>query len=366
MNRLGRHLIVVCVILSIGSLAVHAPAWAQPGEGWSFLITPQVWMTHVASNGFAAPPTLANALLLGDTSTGQIVNPFSAGNSSQSGGISPQWGIQLAAQKGRWTLAGSFQYVDFETRTDLNYTPPPPFDRVPSLNPLCPQLIGGPPNTCLSNGDRAAQEFVDTTRMDVDFGVSYLFPDVVDRWLDISVGGGFKFISASGSRNYQNVSPVLAVAATFGPGQGLYQVCKKNDCSDQTFKDRVHTDSWLYGVTLPMSAVLHLSNNSKWLLPFSVTPFLGAETRDDHNVVYSSNVTAGPPDSSGNPTVVTAVNRLDGTTFAYGVTGDATVRYIVNDTLSVYAGMRVQYIHGHERYLAYGPLVGMSVRFGGK
>jgi hypothetical protein len=35
-------------------------------------------------------------------------------------------------------------------------------------------------------------------------------------------------------------------------------------------------------------------------------------------------------------------------------------------TLSVYAGMRVQYIHAHEKYLAYGPLVGMSVRFGGK
>jgi hypothetical protein len=60
------------------------------------------------------------------------------------------------------------------------------------------------------------------------------------------------------------------------------------------------------------------------------------------------------------------INRQDGTTFAYGVTADAVVRWILNDAVSAYAGMRVQYINGHDEYLAYGPLVGMSVRFGGK
>jgi hypothetical protein len=62
----------------------------------------------------------------------------------------------------------------------------------------------------------------------------------------------------------------------------------------------------------------------------------------------------------------TRVNRLDGTTLAYGVTADATLRWILSDTLSVYGGMRVQYIKGHEQFLAYGPLIGMSVRFGGR
>jgi hypothetical protein len=33
---------------------------------------------------------------------------------------------------------------------------------------------------------------------------------------------------------------------------------------------------------------------------------------------------------------------------------------------SAYAGMRVQYFNGHDTYLAYGPVVGMSVRLGGK
>ena len=59
------------------------------------------------------------------------------------------------------------------------------------------------------------------------------------------------------------------------------------------------------------------------------------------------------------------VNRQDGTKFAYGVTSDMTVRWLINETFSAYAGMRVQYINAHDKYLAYGPLVGMSVRFGG-
>jgi hypothetical protein len=32
----------------------------------------------------------------------------------------------------------------------------------------------------------------------------------------------------------------------------------------------------------------------------------------------------------------------------------------------MYAGMRVQFIEGRETFLAYGPLVGLSVRLGGK
>ena len=91
-------------------------------------------------------------------------------------------------------------------------------------------------------------------------------------------------------------------------------------------------------------------------MPFSVTPFIGGESRDDHDVVYRLKQTS--------PTTVKA-DRIDGTTFAYGITADLTFRYLINDAVSVYAGGRVQYIKGHETFLAYGPMVGMTVRFGG-
>src|SRR5262249_31639463 len=145
---------------------------------------------------------------------------------------------------------------------------------------------------------------------------------------------------------------------------GLYEICKDDNFSDCTFKDRVKTKAWLYGATIPTSAILHLTNDSRWLLPFSVTPFFGAETRDDRDVVYAVNYECSNLlQCNGSPITV---DRKDGTKFAVGVTADATVRWIINDYLSAYAGMRVQYIKGHEEYLAYGPLIGMSVRFGGK
>jgi hypothetical protein len=203
--------------------------------------------------------------------------------------------------------------------------------------------------------------------MDVDLSASYFFPDVVKDWVDVSLGAGFKFIYASASRQFANLSPTAAVVSGAGlnlspPTQsGLYTICVQDDCSDAGARSRVKQQSYLYGATFPMSATVHLTRDAKWLLPFSVTPLIGAETRNDHNIVYSLTAPATIFDSTP-----FRVNRQDGTTFAYGVTGDMTVRWLINETFSAYAGMRVQYINAHDKYLAYGPLVGMSVRFGGK
>src|SRR5262249_24975098 len=103
-----------------------------------------------------------------------------------------------------------------------------------------------------------------------------------------------------------------------------------------------------------------LTNDGKWVLPFNISPLLGAEHRNDHNVVYSVNL---PPNISGLP-AGTHVNRLDGWKFAYGFTSDLLVRWFITDSISAYAGMRVQYIKSFDQYLAYGPLAGVSVRFG--
>jgi hypothetical protein len=343
-RQLRLQLTLVLAILAVCSLAAQAPAWAQAGEGWSFVITPQVWISHISQNGF----TTANLGAL--TFVSGIVGPDGApltnafqSDSSPNDVLNPQWGLQLAAQRGRWTLAGSFQYVNFETKNDIRYTPQ-------NGLPLCGSFS---PRDCLAVGDKFDQEFVNTTRMDIDFAASYLFPDVVQNRLDLSLGSGFKFIYASASRQFANLSQVAAEVNGLFPN-GLYAVCGKDDCSDVRFKDRVKTKDYFYGATIPMSAIVHLTSDARWLLPLSITPFIGAETRDDRDVVYALREIDG------------TVRRLDGSRFAYGVTGDATVRWIINDTLSAYAGMRVQYIKGHEKYLAYGPLVGMSVRFGGK
>ena len=331
-------------------LGAQAPAWAQ-SDPWSFVLTPQVWISHIAKNGFASAPdaTTVGPFFVFDPAGNINQAPFPS-TSSPNESLNPQWGMQFAAQKNRWTLATAFQYVTFETRNDLTY----------SGSQLCVTF-------CINSGERWAQEFVNTTRMDFDLSASYFFPDVVKDWVDVSLGAGFKFIYASASREYANLSPTAAVVSSLGPAQspptsaGLYTICVQDDCTDAGARSRVKQQSYLYGATFPMNATLHLTRDAKWLLPFSVTPLIGAETRNDHNIVYSLTAPATIFDSTP-----FKVNRQDGTKFAYGVTGDMTVRWLINETFSAYAGMRVQYINGHDKYLAYGPLVGMSVRFGGK
>ena len=346
------HLILVFLVTC--GVALPACAWAQGGDTWSFVITPQVWMSHIAKNGFAAPPNSATVgqFVLQDPNTGNIINPVFSSTSSNEA-INPQWGIQLAAQKGRLTLAGAFQYVNLETRNDLRYIGPS----------LCLD-----PNTCLINtGEQWAQEQVKTTRIDVDFSASYFFPDLVRNWLDASVGGGLKFIYATSVRQYGNLSPFAEFANQFNqavqPGGGLYTICQADDCSNVVSRPSVNEDSQIYAATFPMNATLHLTNDARWLLPFSITPLLGVEHRNDRNVVYSIDL---PANSSQLGPTTEHVNRLDGWKFAWGFTSDLTLRWIITETVSAYAGMRVQYIQGFNKYLGYGPLVGMSVRFGGK
>jgi hypothetical protein len=348
----GRHRrlqgVLICLILAAGSLAAGAPASAQTDDSWSFVITPQVWVSHIAKNGFASPPnsSLAGQFLIVNPDGTILQNPFSV-SSSPNESVNPQWGVQMAAQKGRLTLAAGFQYVTFETRNDLTYVNPQGF-------PVCAGDI------CVNSGQRWAQEFVDTTRMDVDLSASYFFPDLWKDRLDASLGVGFKFIYASASRDFGNLSQTAAIIN--GASPGLYTICGQNDCSDIGSRDRVKEFSQIYGVTFPMNVTVHLTRDSRWLLPFSIIPLIGFEHRNDRSIVYDVTL---PPDVFADPFTVT-VNRRDGNKFAYGFTSDLSVRYIINETLSAYAGFRVQYINSFDKYLAYGPLVGMSVRFGGK
>src|SRR5262249_1727768 len=155
-------------------------------------------------------------------------NPFVVDKSDPVDALNPQWGIQIAAQKGRWTLAGSFQYVNFETRNNVVFDPnaqakfgvdsacaPRPF-----TNPL---LLD-----CVPAGGRFAQEFLNTTRIDMDFSASYFFPDLVPNWFDFSIGGGVKVIYATTTRQFNNLSAPavdqVAVNRVVAGGNGLYDV----------------------------------------------------------------------------------------------------------------------------------------------
>jgi hypothetical protein len=370
MSRVERVRLATLLLLVVGLSFVIVDRVDAQDDTWSFVLTPQIWAAHIANNGFAAPQ--AAGIKLVNPQTLQVFgNPFVVDKSDPVDSLNPQWGIQFAAQKGRWTLAGSFQYVNFETRNDIVFDPAAQSKF--GVDSACAPRPFAPPNTfdCVAPGGRFAQEFIDTTRLDMDFSASYFFPDVVPRWLDFSVGGGVKVIYASASRKFNNQSAAAVDTVAFisaaGKGNGLYEICTNDDCSEFGFRDRVKTSTWLYGATIPMSGILHLTSDARWLLPLNVMPFIGAETRNDRDVVYefdSGNHVLNPLTGAVVPPL--KVNRIDGTTFAYGVTVDATVRYLINEAVSAYTGMRVQYIKGHEKYLAYGPLFGLSVRFGGK
>src|SRR5262249_30363725 len=153
-----------------------------------------------------------------------------------------------------------------------------------------PLLMNG---TRLNSGSLWANEFVDTTRMDVDLSLSYFFPDVLPR-VDASVGTGFKFIYASATRQYFDLSPTAAAFTSPAAGfpAGLYLICHPDVINNQaaqtncpgpnrTNRPKVHEDSQIYGATFPMTATVNLTSDSKWLLPVTLSPMIGLEHRND-------------------------------------------------------------------------------------
>jgi hypothetical protein len=323
------------------TILMATPASGQDDSSWSFLLTPQVWFSHIPKNGFAAAPTV------NPIAGAAVTSMVTAVASSPTAALDPQWGGQLAAQRSLWSLAVGVQYVSFGTRNDIEATQAFELPLANGSALLVPQ------------GATIVQEFVTTDRFDLDLAVSRFFRDVVEDRLDVNVGLGFKFIYASASRSFANSisTPTGPLPVTYfqctGTTFNFGQPSMNTNCRSRT---RVAEDDYLYGLTIPVSFNIHLSEDRKWFAPINLSPFFGAENRNDHDVVYQTTPTSTPG--------VDRIVRLDGTTFAVGATADAGIRYMFDNGLALYGGFRVQFMNGHQQYLAWGPIVNMSVRFG--
>lgn len=324
-SKVAAYLAVTLVL----SLLTVTGAEAQE-DTWSFVFTPQVWFENVRNNGFGPAATTLGGSTFQVAIGGSTVfargtfspETFTTGSTEPTSMFFPQWGGQFAAQHGRWTFGVGAQYVSFETVTDFYYN---------GATFGC--ALGPAPSqqgTCSSPlvGSRLATEIVRTDRVDVDLTASYFFPDVIKDTLDVSAGLGIKWIRASGHRTL-SVAPGDII--TSAP---VYQFADGSQRSNKaSFLDN------LYGVTIPTSLNFQLSRDGNWLLPLTVTPFIGHESRSDQ------------------------VNG-DKSSFAYGGTFDLGIRYVFANGVGVYGGWRGQVIQGNDLFFAQGPLFNVSVRFG--
>jgi len=350
--------LAVLLFLAPGLLLLTAVG-VEAQDKWSFVFTPQVWFENVRNNGFAGsnnaggfsnPAQFAATFL-------QVV-PSSALDSTGADPTStffPQWGGQFAAQYGRWTFGVAGQYLSFETSntfttTNRSFPCSPSF---PSFD--CFFSSGAqtkfPP---ILQGQTLYTEVINTDRTDVDVTATYFFPDVIKDVLDVTTGLGFKWIRASGHRTISSTNTgILGANFAFGgvPLQYILKSCgnlnsfvstfnRTFDAPDGCLTNRASFLDQYYGATIPTTLNFHLTRDGKWLLPVTMTPFLGFEGSSDQVLGWQSS-------------------------FAYGGTFDVGVRYVFENGVAVFGGWRGQAIQGINQFFAQGPIFNMSVRFGG-
>ena len=271
----------------------------------SFVFTPQLWLSNIPKSGFSPPAKLSAVPY---RFTGDISGLLRDGQTDPTSIFFPQWGGQFAAQYHQWTLGVAAQYVSYETRTDILATE---------------KLFE---TSGIPEGTKINTENIRTDRVDVDLTLTYFIPDVIRDVLDVSAGAGFKWIRASGHRLLTGNNQFQALD---------YQLKNGNFVNKASFLDN------LYGATIPTTLNFHLTRDSKWLIPVTMTPFLGYEGNSDQVNGWKSS-------------------------FAYGGTFDAGIRYVFDNGVALYGGYRAQVIQGNNLYFAQGPLFNVSVRFGGK
>lgn len=332
-----------CVLVI--AIALSGQPQTVGADDWTATVFPQVWLSYISANGFAPAPiggTNRVPAPIGPVS-GLTFDPRSMSVDSQpAAAVSPQWAGGVALDKGRWGVLAAVQHVQFGTRND-----------VIAMQALSTNVIPGQP---------IVREFVNTDRFDLELSLSYFVADVIRDRIDLTIGGGLKLLYANSSRRLRTLVQTENVA---GMGaEAIYTVCPSDnanlaqaaiDGQGCRQRQRVFVDTHFYGITGAVALSFYPFEDERVKLPLRIIPFVGAESRNDHGVVYATDAT---------PTAIRP-KRLDGTTFAVGVTAEAGIRYTwLREKLSVYGGFRLQHLHGHETFLAWGPVINMSIEFG--
>ncbi|HEV8456893.1 MAG TPA: hypothetical protein VGR44_01235 [Methylomirabilota bacterium] len=326
-------------------LMLGAPglAGAQEEQKLRFVFTPQVWFTNIPQNGFAAAAAGGSVQApFGFPFASFDVSDLDRQGPDPTSGLFPQWGGQFAVQYGRWTAGLAAQYASFEHRTHLLSGENTKLNAVSGGFPTQFDLQAPCSNPALNIapcGTKLQTEIIRTDRVDIDLTLSYFFPDVFKDLMDLSLGGGFKWVRASGHR--QLVDNFTFIAGDYCLKEHDFPA---RDTPANQVCGRVNKASFLdntYAATFPTTFNFHLTQSGKWLLPFTATPLIGWQERVDEVFGYS-------------------------TSTAYGGTLDLGVRYVLDNGVAIYVGYRGQAIIGINRYVAHGPLINMSVPLGGK
>lgn len=348
--------LTVRLFLAPGLLLLTVAGVEAQEDKWSFIFTPQVWFENVRNNGFAASNNAGGSN--GGRPTFLQIVPSSALDSTGADPTStffPQWGGQFAAQYGRWTFGVAAQYLSFETSNTFTTT-----SASFPCSPGFPVCIAGTPISFIPSlqGDKLYTEIINTDRTDVDVTATYFFPDVIKDLLDVTTGLGFKWIRASGHRTISDVNtgvlganssnpflsgtPTTYILKSCGNLNSFVSTYNKTiNAPDGCLTNRASFLDQYYGATIPTTLNFHPTRDGKWLLPLTMTPFLGSEGSSDQVLGWQSS-------------------------FAYGGTFDLGVRYVFENGVAVYGGWRGQAIQGINLFFAQGPVFNMSVRFGGK
>jgi hypothetical protein len=348
--------LAVLLFLAPGLLLLTV-AGVEAQDKWSFVFTPQVWFENVRSSGFGAAANAGGS----NFSFGFAVVPtkyLKTDGQEPTSTLFPQWGGQFAAQYGRWTFGVAGQYLHYETTQDFFIQP----------QSIAQCGVGPPVTTCTFPGDtdrfnpllvgqKLFTEKISTDRVDTDLTATYFFPDVVKDVLDVTTGLGFKWIRASGQRTL--ISNGAKVFTGAGNGVPNFNYILKSCGNVEIFARSINTGAspnldpgncqrnqasfldQFYGATIPTTLNLHATRDGKWLIPVTVSPFIGSEVRVDQ--------------------VLGAANSI-----AYGGTLDIGFRYVFDNGIALYAGWRGQAFNGNNLFFSQGPLVNLSVALGGK
>ncbi len=278
--RRATQMLLAVLVVALALLPAQ-PAAAEETP-WTLIVAPQIWFANI--------PAQVNTNTVGRSTT---FTPDRA--------LYPQYGGTVALRTGPWAFAVGALSTDYGIIRDYSAAPGTCFTL--GLTATCAGTVG--------------QDRVETSRIDLDFAITYTWLDTIKDVLDVTLGVGVKWVHLDGA--FQIVKPAGNVYTT---GR-----------TRETFDENI------YGPTLPINLNFHLTK--LLFLPITVSPYIA---NDEYTSTFGTEVSD----------------------IAYGGTADIGFRYFFADTgVSVIAGYRGQVLTGGPlgMYGAHGPFFGVAIPF---